>query len=198
LVAGLGSRYFIAETAIKTFSVGYPIQSALDAFFTLRRENGLRVDNVQRIVVRLPEDGAHIVDNSAMPDVNCEYIIAVALMDGSLSFSASHSRERMSDPQVQAVKERVHLVSDRKLVDPAAPRSGLLEVTLMDGRTVSHFTKFPPGTKENPLSTDGVNAKVRDLMSPVLGADRAEQLIERVDALEEVRNVRELRPFFTI
>jgi len=68
----------------------------------------------------------------------------------------------------------------------------------MDGRTVSHFTKFPPGTKENPLSTDGVNAKVRDLMSPVLGADRAEQLIERVDALEEVRNVRELRPFFTI
>jgi 2-methylcitrate dehydratase PrpD len=32
---------------------GYPIQSALDAFFALRRENGLRVDNVERIVARL-------------------------------------------------------------------------------------------------------------------------------------------------
>jgi 2-methylcitrate dehydratase PrpD len=198
LKSGLGSRYFITETAIKTYSVGYPIQSALDAFFALRRENGLDVDNVKRIVVRLPEDGARIVDNSSMPDVNCQYLVAVALLDGAVSFSASHSRERMADPQVQAVKERVQLVADRKLVDRAAPRSGLVEVTLRSGRTISHFTKFPPGTKENPLSTDGVNAKVRDLMTPILGAERTEQLIQRVYALEEVRNVRELRPFFTI
>ena len=38
-----------------------------------------RADNVERIVVRLPADGAGIVDNRAMPDVNCQYIIAVAL-----------------------------------------------------------------------------------------------------------------------
>ena len=98
-MAGLGSRYWIAETSIKTYSVGYPIQSALDAFLTLRRENSLRVDNVERIVVRLPADGAGIVDNSSMPDVNLQYIIAVALVDGAVSFADSHSRERMADPQ---------------------------------------------------------------------------------------------------
>ena len=49
-------------------------------------------------------------------------------------------------------------------MDPDAPRSGRVEVTLRDGRQVSHFTRFAPGTKENPLNTDGVNAKVRDLM----------------------------------
>src|SRR5512135_2006932 len=38
LVAGLGNRYWIAETSIKTYSVGYPIQSAVDAFLSLRRE----------------------------------------------------------------------------------------------------------------------------------------------------------------
>ena len=198
LVAGLGSRYLIAETAIKTYPVGYPIQSALDAFFALRRENGLRVDNVERIVVRLPEDGAHIVDNSSMPDVNCQYIIAVALIDGSVSFSASHSRERMSDPQVQSVKERVQLVADRTLVDPTAPRSALVEVTLKNGRTANHFTKFAPGTRENPLSTDGLNTKVRDLMRPVLGSDRTEQLVQRVTTLEEVSNIRDLRPLLTV
>jgi 2-methylcitrate dehydratase PrpD len=198
LVAGLGSRYFVAETSIKTYSVGYPIQSALDAFLSLRREYALRVENVERIVVRLPEDGAHIVDNSAMPDVNCQYIIAVALVDGAVSFSASHSHERMADPQVRAVKERVQLVADRALVDPAAPRSARVEVTMKDGRTVSHFTKFPPGTKENPLSTKGLNAKVQDLMVPVLGAERTERLIERVNALEEVRDVRDLRPLFAL
>lgn len=197
LVAGLGSRYFIAETAIKTYPVGYPIQAALDAFFALRRENGLRVDNVERIVVRLPEDGARIVDNSSMPDVNCQYLIAVALVDGMVSFSASHSRERMSDPQVQSVKQRVQLVPDRMLVDPAAPRSALVEVTLKDGRTVKHFTKFAPGTRENPLSTDGLNTKARDLIQPVLGGERTEQLVQRVSTLEEVANIRDLGPLLT-
>lgn len=197
LVADLGSRYWIAETSIKTYSVGYPIQSAVDAFLALRRENSLTVDNVDHIVVRLPADGAAIVDNSAMPDVNLQYIIAVALIDGGVSFAASHSRERMTDPQVRAMKERVQLVGDKKLVDPAAPRSGLVEVTLKGGRSVQHFTKFPPGTKENPVSTEALNAKVRDLIAPVLGPERAAKLIDRVNNLEDVRDVRDLRPLFT-
>lgn len=197
LLSGLGSRYWIAETSIKTYSVGYPIQPALDAFLTLRRENSLSPENVDHIVVRLPADAAGIVDNSAMPDVNLQYVIAVALIDGAISFADSHSRQRMADPKVRAMKERVKLIADPKLVDPAAPRSGLVEVTLKDGRTVTHFTKFAPGTKENPLSTEGLNAKVRDLMAPVLGAERTAKLIERVNALEDVRDVRDLRPLFT-
>ncbi|MBZ5661535.1 MAG: MmgE/PrpD family protein [Acidobacteriia bacterium] len=198
MVAGLGSRFWIAETSIKTFSFGYPIQSALDAFFTLRKQYSLRVDNMDRIVVRLPPDGAGIVDNSSMPDVNLQYAIAVALVDGAVSFADSHSYERMKDPQILAVKSRVQLLADPKLADLATPRSAIVEVTLKDGRIVNHFTRFPPGTKENPLDTEGVNAKVRDLMAPILGAERTATFIRRVNALEDVRDVRELRPLFTL
>ena len=153
--------------------------------------------NVAHIVVRLPEDGARIVDDSPMPDVNCQYIIALALVDGAVSFADSHSRERMADPQIRAVKERVKLVADRGLMDPDAPRSGLVQVTLQDGKTVSHLTRHPPGTKENPLDTAGLNAKVRDLMAPVLGGERTEAIIQRVNSLEELDDVRTLRAFLT-
>jgi len=197
MVAGLGSRYFVSETAIKVFSVGYPIQAPLDALLTLRREHALRPDNVTRIVVRLPEDGARIVDNSAMPDVNCQHLIAVALIDGTVSFEMSHSRERMQDPAVKAVRSRVQLVADKALMDPQAPRGGLVEVTLSDGRTVSHHTKHPPGTKENPLDAARLNEKVRDLMVPVLGARQTDVVIDRVNRLEEVGNVRELVALMT-
>jgi 2-methylcitrate dehydratase PrpD len=192
MVAGLGSRFYVSETAIKTFSVGYPIQSALDAFLTLRREHGLRLDNVDRIVVRLPEDAGRIVNNRLMPDVNCQYNIAVALLEGGVSFAHSHSQEHMADPQVRSVMQRVQLVPDRELMDPEAPRSALVEVTLRDGRMVSHFTRYAPGTKQNPLDTERVNAKARDLMTPVLGTKRTEALIEQVNALEEVGSMREL------
>jgi 2-methylcitrate dehydratase PrpD len=195
MISELGSRYYVTETAIKPFSVGYPIQAPLDAFLTLRREHALSESNVERIVVRLPEDGARIVNDRSMPDVNCQHIIAVALVDGTVSFADSHSYERMADPQVRAAKERVTLVPDPALMDPAAPRSGLVEVTLRDGRTVSHFTRHAPGTKENPLDTESVNAKARLLMEPVLGAERTEEIIRRVNALEELGDVRELWPF---
>ena len=194
MVAGLGSRFFVTETAIKPFSVGYPIQAPLDAFLRLRREHGLTADNVERIVARLPEDGARVVNDRFMPDINCQHLIALALVKGAVSFEDSHSYERMKDPEVVAAKARVQLVADPKLMDPAAPRSGLVEVTLKGGRTVSHFTRHAPGTKENPMDTESVNAKARSLMEPVLGAGKTKELIRRVNALEAVADVRELRP----
>jgi 2-methylcitrate dehydratase PrpD len=195
MVVGLGSRYFVTETAIKPYSVGYPIQAPLDAFLRLHREHGLTPDNVERIVVRLPEDGARVVNDRAMPDVNCQHIISLALVDGTVSFEDSHSYERMKDPEVRAVKERVQLIADRALMDRAAPRSGRVEVTLKDGRTVSHFTRHAPGTKENPLDTESVNAKARVLMAPVLGAAKTQELIRRVNVLEALSDLRELSPF---
>lgn len=194
MVAGLGSRYFITETAIKPFSIGYPIQAPLDAFLRLHREHGLTADNVAQIIVRLPEDGARVVNDRSMPDINCQHIIALALVKGTVLFEDSHSYESMKDPKVRAAKERVQLIADPKLMDPAAPRSGLVEVTLRDGRTVSHFTRHAPGTKENPMDTESVNEKARQLMEPVLGAARTGKLVQRVNALETLKNVRELRP----
>lgn len=193
MVAGLGNHFWITETALKVYSVGYPIQSPLDAFLTLHHQHGLTAANVERIVVKLPEDGGQIVGERTMPDVNGRYIIAVALLDGDVSFESSHSYERMRDPKILAAKQRIEFLPDKKLMDPAAPRSALVEVTLRDGRTVSHFTRFAPGTKENPLSTEQVSAKVRKLMSPVLGTKRTESAIQRVLALESLPDVRQLR-----
>ncbi len=193
IVAELGTRFYVAETAIKTFPVGYPIQAPLTAFLRLRERHGFDPDDVRHITLRLPADGAKIVDNSAMPDVNVQHIIAIALLDRRVTFENSHSRERLTDPRVLAVRERIELVADPALVDAAAPRSGLVEVTLTDGQKVRELVKHAPGTPENPLDTAGVNAKARDLIAPVLGAQRAEALIERVGALENLADARDLR-----
>jgi 2-methylcitrate dehydratase PrpD len=128
-----------------------------------------------------------------MPDVNVQHILAVALVDGFIDFENSHSFERMQDPAVLAARERIELVADEALVVVDAPRSGLVEVTLRDGRSANLFVSHAPGTPENPLDTAGINAKARSLMAPILGEMRTEQLIERVNAFEELDDVRGLR-----
>jgi 2-methylcitrate dehydratase PrpD len=98
---------------------------------------------------------------------------------------------------VLAAKAKVQLTGDKALMDPAAPRSGRVEVTLKDGRTVSHFTRHAPGTRENPMDTEAVNAKARNLMAPVLGGEKTEALISSVNALEKVKDVRELSAYLS-
>jgi hypothetical protein len=50
---------------------------------------------------------------------------------------------------------------------------------------------------ENPLNTETLNTKAQDLMSPVLGPQRTGALIERLNVLEKVDNIRELIPLLT-
>jgi 2-methylcitrate dehydratase PrpD len=197
MVKDLGAKFWVTESAIKTYSVGYPIQSPLDALLTLRKQHGLAPANVRSILIKLPTDAMGIVGGSAMPDVNCQHLVAVALVKGAVSFVDSHDAALMNAPDILEQRAKVTLAGDEALMDPAAPRGAIVEVTLSDGRKVEHFTKFPPGTKENPLSTEAVNAKARDLMAPVLGSDKAEKLIGEINRLEQIADIRALRPLFT-
>ena len=197
MVDGLGSRFYVTDTAIKTFSVGYPNQSALDALLQLRRRHGLTPGNVQGILVKLPTDAIGIVGSSAMPDVSCQHLVALALVKGAVSFADSHDVALTRDAAIMAERSKVQVVADAALMDPAAPRGAIVEVTTTDGRKIEHFTKYPPGTKENPLDTEAVSAKTRDLIAPVLGADRAARLIDQINALEKLGDMRALRPLFT-
>jgi hypothetical protein len=111
------------------------------------------------------------------------------VLDGEHNALEAHSTQPHPEEMVSGLGIRY-----RALMDPAAPRSGQVEVSLRDGRKVSHFTRHAPGSKENRLDTHGVMAKARSLMVPVLGAAKAEALIQHVNTLEELRSVRELVP----
>lgn len=198
MLEGLGSRFYVTESAIKTFSVGYPNQSALDALLTLRKQYSLTPANVQSILVKLPTDAVGIVGNSAMADVSCQHLVSLALLKGAVSFNDSHDVSLMKDPAVLAIRQKVQLMGEAALMDPAAPRGAIIEVTMTDGRKVAHHTRFPPGTKENQLSTEVVNAKSRDLMAPVLGATKTDKLISQINNLEKLDDIRRLRSLWVV
>jgi hypothetical protein len=50
------------------------------------------------------------------------------------------------------------------------------------------------GTVENPMTRDQLVSKCRELMSPVLGWSKTAELISRTLALENTKDIRELRP----
>jgi 2-methylcitrate dehydratase PrpD len=191
LTDGMGRRYEVMFTDMKRFPVGFPIQAATDAMLKLIAR-GLTPADVRSMVLRLPAPGVRTVNDRAMPDVNVQYVVAATLIDRTLTFDAAHSLERMKDPAVLALKQRITLVEDVDLTAQKRTREANIEVTKVDG-TLLQEHGISRGAIENPMSREEVEDKARELMAPILGRDRTQRLIRNIWNLEQVRAMRELR-----
>lgn len=197
LVEELGSRYEIMLSGIKRYSVGAPIQAPLDALFLLMERHRFTRDDVRSIVVRLPSNVCQIVDNRTMPNINVQHILAITLLDRGLTFESSHSYERMKDPKVLEMKKRITLIGDEKLAAAEISRQGIVEVITKDGTEFKEHVVTVRGSAQNPMNSDEVEEKCLGLIVPVLGKERSRKLIDGIWNLENIKNVRSLRPFFS-
>lgn len=195
LVEKLGERYEITRTQIKKWSVGAPIQAPLDALDLLLKKYQFKPDDVQRMTVKVPTDEAKIVNNREISDISLQHLMAVMLIDRTMTFRAAHDTARMKDPAVLKERAKIQLIGDDELEKHMPDREGIVEVTLNDGTKRSEYVKMVRGSAANPMTREEVIAKARDLIRPVLGAATFEKLSSRVFALESVKSVRELRPF---
>jgi 2-methylcitrate dehydratase PrpD len=187
----LGSRYEILDTSIKKYPGGQPMQATLEGYFRLVKEHGIKgQEQIQKIVVRLPDSQARTINDRHMPDVNCQYLLSVAMIDGKIDFENSHDFERMRDPQVLELKKRVQIVADAELTKRhPAVRSAIVEITTFDGRHFDILIDRLPGAPYNPLSTEEVEEKFLSLSHGVLGDSRAHSVVQATRALENLPEV---------
>jgi 2-methylcitrate dehydratase PrpD len=194
IVDQLGQRFEVMRTDVKKWTVGAPIQAPLDALDTLLKRDKFSGAQVGKVVVRVATDEAAIVNNRDIPDINLQHLMAVMLVDGTVSFKSAHDLPRMKDPAVLRERAKVQLVPDAELEKLMPQRTAVVEVTLTSGKTVSARVGTVRGTAANPMTKEEIVAKARDLIVPVLGAGTFDKLVARIFELEGVKNVTELRP----
>jgi 2-methylcitrate dehydratase PrpD len=192
LIDKLGERYEIVRTNIKKWTVGSPIQAPLDALEILLKRTPFEADRVRKIEVRLGAREASVVNNRDIPDICLQHMVAVMLLDKTVSFNTAHDVGRMKDPTAMAARSKVELVPDAEL--EKVVRQSIVTVTLADGTELREHVKAVRGTADNPMPRDEVVAKCRDLIAPVRGNAAASQLIDRVLGIESTKDIRELRP----
>ncbi|HTC36146.1 MAG TPA: MmgE/PrpD family protein [Bryobacteraceae bacterium] len=194
LIDKLGERYEITRTNIKKWTVGSPIQAPLDALETILKRRPFEADQVQAVTIHVATSEASLVSNREMPDICMQHMVAVMLLDKTASFKAAHDKARMQDATVLKQRAKVQLIPDAELEHHLPAREAIVEVTLVDGSHLTETVKAVRGTAENPMPREEVIAKARDLMTPVLGAERCDKLIQSTMNLERLKSVRELRP----
>jgi 2-methylcitrate dehydratase PrpD len=194
LVDKLGERYEISRTNIKKWTVGSPIQAPLDALMIFFKQRSFTADDVQKVVVRIATDEANTVSNRDIPDICMEHMVAVMLLDKTVTFQSVHDRARMKDPVVLRVRAKVEVVADPRIDARRPRREAIVEVTLKDGTQLSEWVRDVRGTADNPMTREEVVDKARDLIAPVLGSTPCTALLNKLLALETLKDVRELRP----
>ena len=117
------------------------------------------------------------------------------LIDKTVTFRSAHDKARMQDPQILRQRAKVQFVGDDELQKELPRREGNYEVTLVDGTHWSEERVYDVrGTAQNPMTREEIVAKAHDLVAPVLGPAACDKLIEKVLAIESVKDIRELRP----
>jgi 2-methylcitrate dehydratase PrpD len=195
MTAELGTRFEVINTSIKKWCVGSPLQSVLDAVTVLLEDPAVRAGQVKRIVVDMPADRLHIVDNRTIPDICLQHLVALMIVDGGAGFDSVHDIARMSDPKVLAIRKLVEAVPNQELVKAVPARQAIVKIETADGRTLSHRTYEVRGTPGNPMSAEEVAAKALDLTAPILSKARGEELnaaIASFDRFGPVLNLRRL------
>jgi 2-methylcitrate dehydratase PrpD len=194
LIDRLGERFEIAESDIKKWTVGSPIQGPLDAIDAILRKQPFEAEQVRRVTVHLAPSVASVVDDRDMPDICLQHMVAVMLLDKTVSFHAAHDKPRMQDPATLRARAKVNLVHDEQLVEFLPVRVAVVEIELTDGTVLSERVTAVRGTPRNPMSRSEVIDKARDLMAPLLGREKSERLINTIYEIGNVTDIRRLRP----
>ena len=147
-------------------------------------------------MVQVPERELGVVNNREMSDISLQYLLAVMLIDGNITFKSAHSFRRMRDPKVLAVRRRIEAVGDATLTDAQRRWRCVMEVRLKDGRVLHHQTMAAKGSFENPLTPAEENEKALDLIVPILGRRKADALLAALWNFEEIKDVRALRKLY--
>lgn len=192
LTLELGQRYEIESATIKKWCVGSPIQAVLDSTKFLIDAHGLKANEVKQVVITMPDDRMHIVDNRDMPDVCVQHLVAVALVDGTVSFQAAHDHARMQAADILVLRKKITLQPSHALTLAKPARQATVAIELMNGQLLSRHTVSVLGTPENPMHADQVEVKVLDLVSTLLGEQAAARLVASFDTSDHQRPVADI------
>jgi 2-methylcitrate dehydratase PrpD len=192
--ATLGQDFHITRLTFKNhIGCGHNFP-AIDGALELQRRHGFTHEDIDRIhlgVYQATLDIAPHVDprNAGEARFSLHYMVASALVHGSVRLSA-FTAERMNDPATRALMKRVTKALDPE-IDAAFPgrRAARVDVTLRDGRRFTHFQPDRKGDPELPLSDAELGDKLIELASPVIGADSAHMLLDKLWTLDSSKEL---------
>ena len=191
----LGERFEISFNTYKPFACGIVIHPSIDGCVQLRNAHGLRADDIERIELRVhslvleltgkkaPRDGLE-AQVQRLPRLRGGHHVRAGRRSGVLR------RRRRRGPTWSRCATQ-----SCATVDDAHRRSQSADVTIVLHATAARmhvFVEHAIGRLQRPMSDADLERKFHGLVDPVLGAERAERLVEVCAGIAAMKDARKL------
>ena len=182
----------VTDCYIKPYPCCRHIQPAVEALIGLLNDESIATEEVERIDVATYRIAAEHAETGwedfASAQLSFPYLMSVALKFRGIRFEHFDAAVR-SDPWFAASARKLNVTAPPE-VDRLYPQLRPARVTVVTGR--GSFTRQADealGSRIVPLDDAGLRAKFSDLVAPVLGAPRADELAGRLWSIGEIGDV---------
>ena len=182
----------VTDCYIKPYPCCRHIQPAVEALIGLLNDESIATEEVERIDVATYRIAAEHAETGwedfASAQLSFPYLMSVALKFRGIRFEHFDAAVR-SDPWFAASARKLNVTAPPE-VDRLYPQLRPARVTVATGR--GSFTRQADealGSRIVPLDDAGLRAKFSDLVAPVLGTPRADELAGRLWSIGEIGDV---------
>lgn len=198
MTEGLGTNYVMGETAFKPYASCRWTHSTIDAVSGIKEKfhfapeevKGIKVQSFYEAMISLAEPTPqNIID----VQFSIPHLVALVLLDRSPAKGLSEAN--LSDPKLQQLARKIQIEIDdeaSRLFFEQGEMPSTVVIELNDGRIFIESVPVAKGDARNPMTEKEIKDKFMSLVAPVLGADRAERIKERVDNLERLEELSQL------
>ena len=200
VLSTLGKNWRINEVAHKPFPSGRATHGIVDAIQELQGSNTINVDQIESVRAMVPSLTHHLVGrpiHDAMEisyaRLNGQYAAAIMLQKNFID---------IDDFTIEAIRNKNSLDLARKISieidgnpDPNALSPVEVEIKMENGEKFVKRIDTVYGNPNKPLTRDAHLAKFRRNWKAAaisLSAEKSEELINNIDCLEEVEDIRSL------
>ena len=177
MLGDLGSRFEIAKDTYKPYACGIVIHPAIDGSIQLRNEHNLHPDQIASVHIKanpyqLELCGKKTPQTGLEGKFSVYHSVAIALIDGRAG-EKQYSDEAVRNPKTISLRDKITVEVDNNL----HKKSGIVTITLNDGRVLNKVIDSAVGGLENPMTNEQLDAKFMDLTLEILPADKCHALL---------------------
>jgi 2-methylcitrate dehydratase PrpD len=191
LTRDLGTRFDLAQTAIKPYPCCGSIHSSIDAVLELQGEHGFSASDVEAIDV-LNAQGVllqcgfeYSAQGGALEaQMSLQYCLAAALVDGAVGLG-QFTVERRRAPEIVALAGRVRFQVDEE-IDRLYPTkfAAHVRIHLTNGTVLVSRVPSPLGTPDHPIGADALRAKFTDVTGSLISPPDRDRILDLMADLD--------------
>ena len=189
VLATLGQPFAITEMTFKNHTCCGHTFAPIDGALELQRLHAIRPEDIAQITVATYSPALTVAGNptprtAAEARFSIPYVVSTALIFGSVRLAAFDDAQ-LHHPATRVLMEKVQLQVHPEL-DRQFPgqRAAQVTIQLRDGTTHQFLQPTRKGDPDMPLSDADLQAKLEELASDVLGADKLRHISQQLWQLD--------------